>query len=47
MLGAMVAVIDVALLVAGGADFQPILALSNAGRLAAGSLGGWLAGRSG
>lgn len=42
-LGAVVAAIDVALLVAGGAGFQLIFAASNVGRLVAGSIGGWLA----
>ena len=45
MLGAMVAAIDVGLLVGGGADFEPIFVVSNLGRLVAGSFGGWLAGR--
>lgn len=40
LLGAMVVGIDVTLLVASGATFQPILALSNMGRLVAGALGG-------
>lgn len=44
LLGTMVAAIDVAILVAGGAAFQPIFALSNVGRIAAGALGGLLAG---
>ena len=46
LLGAMVAAIDVAILVAGGASFQPIFVVSNLGRVVAGSLGGWVAGRS-
>lgn len=45
ILGATVAAIDVLLLVGGGAEFEPIFVFSNLGRLAAGSVGGWLAGR--
>jgi hypothetical protein len=44
-LGAMVAVIDVAILVAGGARFRVILAMSNLGRIVAGASGGLLARR--
>lgn len=47
LLGAMVAMIDVAILVASGAAFQLIFAISNTGRLVAGALGGLLARRSG
>lgn len=43
VLGATVAAIDIAILVASGAEFQIIFVLSNIGRLVAGSLGGWLA----
>jgi hypothetical protein len=46
LLGAMVAAIDVAILVAGGAAFQAIFVVSNLGRVVAGSLGGWLASRA-
>ncbi len=46
IVGAVVAVIDVALLVASRAEFHPVFALSGIGKLVAGSLGGWLAGRS-
>lgn len=45
VVGAVVAVIDVALLVAGGAAFQLIFVASNIGKLFAGSFGGWLASR--
>jgi len=45
VLGAIVAAIDVALLVAGGATFQLIFIASNIGKLLAGSIGGWLASR--
>ena len=47
LLGAMVAAIDMAILVASGATFQPLFAFSNLGRLVAGSLGGLLAMRTG
>ena len=43
LLGTMVAAIDVAILVASGAGFQMIFALSNSGRLVAGALGGLMA----
>ena len=43
ILGAMVAAIDVALLVASGAMFRPIFVFSNLGRVVAGSLGGLMA----
>ena len=46
LLGAMVATFDVAILVVGGAPFQPIFLASNLGRVVAGSLGGWVASRS-
>ncbi|NNE08527.1 MAG: hypothetical protein HKN20_08195 [Gemmatimonadetes bacterium] len=46
LLGAGAAAIDIAILVASGAAFEPVFVISNAGRLAAGALGGWLAGRS-
>ena len=46
VLGAVVAAIDIALLLAASAEFQPVFALSNAGRVVAGSLGGWVASRS-
>lgn len=45
-LGALVALIDIALLVAGGAAFQWLFVASNAAKLAAGALGGGLAARS-
>jgi hypothetical protein len=45
-LGAFVAAIDVALLLAGGAAFRVVFVVSNVGRLVAGALGGWLASRS-
>ena len=45
LLGAMVAAIDVAILVASGSAFQPIFVVSNLGRVIAGSLGGWIASR--
>lgn len=46
LLGTMVAAIDVAILVASGATFQPLFVLSNLGRVVAGSLGGYLATRT-
>ena len=46
LLGTMVAAIDVAILVAGGAAFQAIFVVSNLGRVVAGALGGMLVGRS-
>ncbi|MDH3272737.1 MAG: hypothetical protein OEN56_15470 [Gemmatimonadota bacterium] len=45
-LGVLVAAIDTALLVGGGAPFEPVFVVSNLGRMVAGSAGGWLAGRS-
>lgn len=45
-LGVAVAVIDVVLLVASGAPFQMIFAVSNVGRMVAGALGGMAAARS-
>lgn len=45
-LGALVALIDIALLVASGAEFQWLFVASNAAKIAAGALGGWLAKRS-
>jgi nitrate reductase gamma subunit len=44
-LGAMVAVIDLAILVAGGAGFRMIFVVSNLGRIVAGASGGLLARR--
>lgn len=46
VLGAMVAAIDIGILVIGGAEFHPVFAVSNGGRIIAGAIGGWLAGRS-
>ena len=46
VLGVAVAVIDISILVASGSGFQLIFAVSNIGRVIAGSIGGWLAGRS-
>lgn len=46
LLGAVVATIDVGLLLAGGAEFETVFLLSNTGRLVAGTAGGWWAGRS-
>ena len=46
LLGAVVAAIDIGLLLAGGSEFETVFVLSNVGRLIAGALGGWLAGRS-
>ena len=43
LFGAMVAMLDGGLLVLGGAAFQPILVVSNVGRLVAGALGGLVA----
>jgi hypothetical protein len=45
VLGLAVAGIDIGLLVVSGAAFQPIFALSNIGRVIAGSAGGWIARR--
>ena len=47
ILGAAVAAIDLAILLVSGAEFHPVFAVSNIGRVVAGSLGGSLAGRSG
>ncbi len=44
-LGVTVALIDVALLVTGGSDFEMIFLISNVGRVVAGAIGGWLAAR--
>lgn len=46
LLGTAVAAIDTSILVASGADFEWIFVVSNIGRVVAGGLGGWLAGRS-
>ena len=43
VLGLVVAMIDISILLLSGADFQLIFAISNIGRVVAGSLGGWLA----
>jgi len=43
VLGLVVAGIDIGILVAMGAAFDPMFAVSNIGRAIAGSLGGWLA----
>jgi hypothetical protein len=43
ILGAVVAVIDIALLVLSGAAFQFVFVVSNGMRLGAAALGGWLA----
>ncbi len=45
-LGVAVAAIDTAILFFSGAEFQPVFAISNIGRVSAGSIGGWLASRS-
>jgi hypothetical protein len=45
LLGIAAAAIDIILLVASGASFQPVFAISNAGRVGAGAIGGWLASR--
>ena len=44
-LGVAVALIDISILVMSGAEFLPVFVYSNVGRIFAGSLGGWLAGR--
>ena len=44
-LGLVVAGIDIGILVVSGAAFQPIFAVSNIGRVIAGSVGGWIARR--
>ncbi len=46
LLGVTVAAIDITILVANGAEFQTMFAISNIGRVVAGSIGGWLAARS-
>lgn len=43
LLGAMVAAIDITILIASGSGFQVVFLVSNLGRLVGGSLGGWLA----
>jgi hypothetical protein len=45
ILGAAVAVFDLALLAVSGAPFGALMALSAIGRIAGGYIGGWLAGR--
>ena len=45
VLGAAVAAIDVALIIASGAPFQFIFVVSNVGRIVAGTIGGWIASR--
>lgn len=45
VLGLVVAGIDIAILVASGTAFEPVFAVSNIGRIIAGSLGGWIAHR--
>jgi hypothetical protein len=45
-LGISVAVLDITILILSGADFHPIFAVSNIGRVLAGLIGGWLASRS-
>ena len=45
-LGVVAAALDVAILLASGAEFQPVFAVSNIGRLIAGGMGGLLAARS-
>jgi hypothetical protein len=46
ILGTMVAAIDIAILVASGAAFRPLLVVSNLGRVLSGSLGGAVAART-
>ena len=46
ILGLVVAGIDVGILVASGAAFKSIFAVSNIGRVIAGTIGGWIARRS-
>ena len=46
ILGAAVAAIDVALLMASGSAFRTVFLVSNVGRVVAGTLGGLVAGRS-
>ena len=45
VLGVVVAIIDISILLLSGAEFLPIFAISNIGRVIAGSLGGLLASR--
>jgi len=45
VLGCVVAGIDIGILVVSGAAFQPVFAVSNIGRVIAGSVGGWIARR--
>ncbi len=45
-LGIVAAAIDVAILLASGTEFQPVFAVSNIGRVVAGTSGGLLAARS-
>ena len=47
VLGMVVAIIDISILVLSGTEFQPVFAISNIGRIIAGTLGGWLASRYG
>jgi len=44
VLGVVAATIDITILVLSGAEFMLVFAVSNIGRVIAGSLGGWLAG---
>jgi hypothetical protein len=46
VLGALVAAIDVVLLLVSRAEFQLIFVFANLGRLVAGAVGGWLASRT-
>ena len=45
LVGFVVAAIDVSLLLLGDIEYQTIFVISNAGKVAAGAFGGWLAGR--
>ena len=45
LVGVAAAAIDIILLVVSAASFQPVFAISNAGRVVAGAIGGWLASR--
>ena len=45
VLGLVAAGIDIGILIVSGATFQPVFALSNVGRVIAGSIGGWVAAR--
>ena len=45
VLGVAVAAIDVSILVLSGSGFKLIFAISNIGRVIAGTIGGWIAGR--